>query len=147
MPEQTDKIPNPQVEDAAKAAVAQTKRVLASMVERIFDSQRKLGVWESDEGDPETEDIVGFLMDIQAKVTGAYHAFTAGEPEFPRIMIGAAIELLGAARRCGIDVGEAFVDGVIEQAGIATAAEKEDLAMIASSDVEGIEAAGSASEE
>ena len=139
MPEAKADIPNPAVEDAAKAAVAQNKRVLASMVERIFDTQRKLGVWESDEGDPETEDIIGFLMDIQAKITASYHAFTAGEPEVPRILIGTAIELLGAARRYGVDVGGAFVDGVIEQAGIAVAAEKEDMAMIANSDVEAAE--------
>lgn len=126
--------PAQSLEDAARSAVAQTKRVLSSMVERIYDSQKKLGIWTSDEREPETEDFVGFLMDAQAKIVAAYHAYTAGEsdiPEAPRILIDVCIDLLGGARRFGVDVGELFVDGVVVQATLAATVEKEDEGIVA----------------
>lgn len=109
---------------AALEAIEKTKRVLSSMVERIFETQRKLGIWEQAEGSPEAEDLTTFMLDIHAKISSGYQALVSGgvlsdgeeEIELPQIFIETAIDLLGAARRFNVDVGTAFVDTVVEQA-------------------------------
>jgi len=111
-------------EQNAQAAVDETKRVLGSMADRILDTQHKIGVWSPAEVASETDDMPLFLLDIHAKISMAHQAFAAGgimpdeedEVEFTDILIDAAMDLLGAARRAGADVGEAFVNKVIEQA-------------------------------
>jgi hypothetical protein len=130
--------PEPQLsttEKAALDAIGQTKRVVAALVERIYDSQKKMGVWQDTE-EPEIEDHAEFLLGLHGKVAVAAQAYLQGgvvvvddeEMQLSQIAIEAAIELLGFARRLGADVGAAFVETVIEQARVAS--ESESLAIL-----------------
>jgi hypothetical protein len=97
------------------------------MVERIYDTQQKLGIWsvvteDGEEGD--IDEMSPFLLDIHSRISMAYQAIAGGglteagedDLEAPYLFIQTAIELLGAAQVYGIDVGKVFVDMVVEQA-------------------------------
>lgn len=125
--------------EVAEQAVKRTKDVLSAMVNRIYGTQRMMGVWVGDEGEPESEDFPDFLLHLHGKLASCFEAHVAGgiiadtegQPvEIPDILVDMAIDLLGAARCFKPNIGEKMVDTIIEHARQAEQMQQEELQML-----------------
>lgn len=106
-------MPEENLEEVAEKAVSRTQEILSAMVERIYDSQLKLGVWEM-AGQWTAEEWNRFFAEAHVSLSAGYGA--DGEPK-RQALVELAVALLGAARHVGEPgVGKEFVEVVIEQA-------------------------------
>lgn len=144
---------NPEIpEDVAAQAVERTRQVITSLVERIYDTQRKVGVWEAEENDPDSEDLASFLLHIHSKISAVYEVHISGgivaeeeEVSISSILVEAAIDMLGASRRFDKATGSVLVDKIIEQAREAEKIAKEEIASLGEFEAE-VEGADSGEE-
>lgn len=137
MPDQNP--PVPQVPDeVAEQAIKNTRELMRALLERIFISQKKVGLWEgADDGDDDTpEDFPDLLLHAHAKLSSAFQAHVSGGSlvdgegnamDVSSIMLDTAIDLLGAARRYSKDAGSRMIDLVISHAREAEEIEKQQL--------------------
>lgn len=126
----------PQVPLTSQDPMADVARTLNMLVARIYDSQKKLGLWGmSPEEDPTGEDLAGFFANMHLRVSTAYESWLHGElseqVSDPEGGYGHLIDMaqacLGLCRRLGVDVGKLFMAVVVAQARSAAEQEKQSI--------------------
>jgi len=141
MPDPTEQV----TEDVANRAVETTKQVITSLIERIYDTQRQMGVWEAEENDPDSEDLGSFLLHIHSKVSAAYQIHLSGDVESPEpvtisdVLLETCLDLLGAVRRFDKSSGAKFIQMVIEQAREAQELQKAEVESLGEFEAEGLD--------
>lgn len=110
--------------------IEDTKRALNALVARVYDSQKKAGLFLEDEiGEMMAEDFTDFFAELHLKVSGAYEAYKHGDQEndsgVGHLLADITLTCLGLCYRFGHDVGKLLLDLVVSQAQEAAELERE----------------------